>query len=62
MNQRSAMKPHETQLSTDQPAGEPQAGYSPPTVMFLGTLSDLTQQKEVGAADGETFLGLDIGS
>ena len=36
-------------------------GYSPPTVTFLGTLADLTQ-KTVGAADGATFLGLDIGS
>ena len=36
-------------------------GYSPPTVTFLGTLADLTQ-KTVGAADGTTFLGLDIGS
>ena len=57
------MKPDETQLSADQPAGDrQQAGYSPPTVTFLGTLSELTQQKEVGAADGEQFLGLDIGS
>ena len=35
-------------------------GYCPPTVTFLGTLADLTQ-KTVGAADGTTFLGLDIG-
>lgn len=35
-------------------------GYCPPTVTFLGTLADLTQ-KEVGAADGTTFLGLDVG-
>ena len=56
------MKPDETQLSADQPAGETAAAYSPPTVTLLGTLAELTQQKEVGAADGETFLGLDIGS
>jgi hypothetical protein len=35
-------------------------GYRPPTVTFLGTLTELTQ-KTVGAADGTTFLGLDIG-
>ena len=35
-------------------------GYCPPTVTFLGTLAELTQ-KTVGAADGTTFLGLDIG-
>ena len=55
------MKPDETHPSADQPAREPQAGYSPPSVTFLGTLGELTQ-KEVGAADGEQFLGLDIGS
>jgi hypothetical protein len=36
-------------------------GYRPPTVTYLGSLADLTQ-KTVGAADGATFLGLDIGS
>ena len=36
-------------------------GYRPPTVTLLGTLAELTQ-KTVGAADGTTFLGLDIGS
>ena len=36
-------------------------GYRPPTVTFLGTLAELTQ-KEAKAADGETFLGIDIGS
>lgn len=36
-------------------------GYCPPTVTFLGTLAELTQ-KQVGAADGTEFLGLDIGS
>lgn len=36
-------------------------GYQPPTVTFLGTLADLTQ-KQVGGADGATFLGIDIGS
>lgn len=39
----------------DQPRGE----YRPPTVTFLGTLAELTQ-KEVGGADGATFLGLSI--
>jgi len=41
--------------------GKAASGYRPPTVTYLGTLADLTQ-KEVGAADGATFLGLDIGS
>jgi hypothetical protein len=41
---------------------EPVSGYCRPTVTFLGTLAELTQEKEVGAADGTTFLGLDIGS
>jgi hypothetical protein len=33
-------------------------------VTYLGSLADLTGQapKTVGAADGATFLGLDIGS
>lgn len=35
-----------------------------PAVTYLGTVAELTQQgaKTVGAADGSTFLGLDIGS
>ena len=37
------------------------ADYRPPTITYLGTLADLTR-KQVGAADGQTFLGLDIGS
>lgn len=37
--------------------------YQPPTVTYVGDLADLTLQvKDVGAADGTTFLGLDIGS
>ena len=44
-------------LTTEDREGE---GYSPPTVTFLGTLAELTQ-KEVGAADGTTFLGIDVG-
>lgn len=55
------MKPDETQISPDPAAGGAKPGYSPPTVTFLGTLAELTQ-KTVGGADGETFLGLDIGS
>lgn len=54
------MKPDE-QHTIDDRSTEPEMGYSPPAVTFLGTLAELTQ-KEVGAADGETFLGLDIGS
>ena len=37
--------------------------YQPPAVTYLGSLADLTQQgKTVGAADGATFLGRDVGS
>ena len=36
-------------------------GYEAPAIRHLGTLADLTQ-KQVGAADGATFLGIDIGS
>lgn len=35
--------------------------YQPPSVSYLGDLSTLTKDKTVGAADGSTFLGLDIG-
>ena len=35
--------------------------YEAPAIRHLGNLTDLTQ-KTVGAADGTTFLGLDIGS
>ena len=35
--------------------------YEAPAIRHLGNLADLTQ-KTVGAADGTTFLGLDIGS
>ena len=54
------MKPDEQQTIDDR-SGEPDTGYSPPAVTFLGTLADLTQ-KDVGAADGTTFLGVDLGS
>ena len=36
-------------------------GYEPPTLTCLGDLADLTQ-KDVGAADGTTFQGVDLGS
>lgn len=49
------------QPPTDHRGDEPDTGYRPPTVTFLGTLAELTQ-KTVGAADGTTFLGLDVGS
>jgi hypothetical protein len=52
------MTQNETEPSPDH--AEADAGYTPPSVTFLGTLAELTQ-KEVGAADGTTFLGLDIG-
>lgn len=56
------MKPNDEHRSTDRPAGETGEGYSPPSVTFLGTLADLTREKEVGAADGTQVLGLDVGS
>ena len=40
----------------------PAPEYVPPTIAYVGTLADLTRQKDVGAADGQTFLGVDIGS
>ncbi len=40
---------------------EPGSGYRPPTITYLGSLAEMTQ-KTVGAADGATFLGLDIGT
>lgn len=45
------------------PAGDDaaQAAYQAPAVIYLGTVADLTR-KDVGAADGSTFLGIDIGS
>lgn len=51
----------------EQPSGadrpeEAAEGYHAPTVTVLGTLAELTQQKDVGRADGTTFLGIDIGS
>ena len=55
------MKTHKTCTIEDR-HDDTVGGYCPPTVTFLGTLAELTQQKEVGAADGSTFLGLDIGS
>jgi len=36
--------------------------YRPPTITLLGDVADLTHQKTVGATDGLTFLGLDIGT
>jgi|tagenome__1003787_1003787.scaffolds.fasta_scaffold10629722_1 hypothetical protein len=51
---------HDEQLpGTD--GGDATGAYRPPTVTVVGTLAELTQ-KDVGAADGTTFLGLDIGS
>jgi hypothetical protein len=51
---------------TDEKAHAPDEGhnsssYQPPTITRLGTVADLTR-KTAGAADGATFLGLDIGS
>jgi hypothetical protein len=47
--------------ASSQCGGHPAAGYRPPTITYLGNLADLTQ-KMVGAADGTTFLGIDLGS
>lgn len=52
----------ETPPSPGSTADEARDVYQPPTVTLLGTLAELTQEKEVGASDGTTFLGLDIGS
>ena len=41
--------------------GRTRPAYRPPAIRHLGTLADLTQ-KQVGAADGQTFLGIDIGT
>ena len=41
--------------------GQSSGSYRPPTITRLGSVADLTR-KTVGAADGATFLGLDIGS
>jgi len=55
------MTQHEQQPAGDS-APRPAESYQPPGVTVLGTLAELTQEKEVGGADGSTFLGLDIGS
>lgn len=55
MDDFTAPTPH-----SDVPADSP--GYRPPTITRLGYLAELTQQKQVGAADGTVFLGIDVGS
>lgn len=52
----------DTQPSLASTADEAGGAYRPPTVTVLGTLAELTQEKEVGGADGSTFMGIDIGS
>ena len=42
----------------DAPAGD----YAPPTITYLGGIADLTRSKQVGAADGTQFLGIDLGT
>ena len=37
-------------------------GYQPPTITYLGSIADLTRSKQVGAADGTQFLGIDLGT
>ncbi len=47
----------------DRSTPEPDEAYRPPQLTYLGTLAELTQQqKEPGASDGRTFLGIQIGS
>lgn len=48
--------------ASDDRHDDPVDGYCPPTVTFLGTLAELTQEKDVGASDGTVFLGIDLGS
>lgn len=49
-------------LNSSTPEARPPAsGYRPPAITYLGSLAEMTQ-KTVGAADGATFLGLDIGT
>ncbi len=48
-------------IAADQDAPEAPA-YRPPAITYLGDLADLTRGKQVGAADGTTFLGIDLGS
>ncbi len=45
-------------------SGGPEGSYEPPALSRLGDLTEVTLVggKTVGAADGATFLGLDIGS
>jgi hypothetical protein len=38
------------------------SSYEPPEITVVGNVAELTQIKEVGATDGATFQGLDIGS
>ncbi|MGH3755457.1 MAG: lasso RiPP family leader peptide-containing protein [Pseudonocardiaceae bacterium] len=38
------------------------SAYEPPSIIWLGSVAELTQQKEIGAMDGEQFLGIDIGA
>ena len=47
-------------IAAEQDIPEPPA-YRPPAITYLGDLADLTR-KQVGAADGTTFLGIDLGS
>ncbi len=51
-------------MGSDTPNEGP--AYSPPQVTFIGHLADVTRQippgKEVQAIDGQTYLGVDIGS
>ena len=45
-----------------QPGPSAPGPYTPPRVVVLGTLAELTQVKEVGAADGTVFQGIDLGT
>ncbi len=46
----------------DQDSPPRRGSYTPPRVVVLGSLAELTQSKQPGGADGTQFLGIDIGT
>lgn len=48
-----------TQSSSSDSPADPGDAYQRPDVTDLGTVADLTA-KQVGGADGTTFLGVDL--
>ncbi len=55
------MNDDDQQTAAGERGAQAASGYHAPTITYLGDLAELTQ-KTVGAADGSTFIGLDIGS